>query len=623
MHRPPVQVPQPTGDARARRRRISRRDRLGLLATLALALALALGAAPAAGAAQAAPPGPGPCPAPLPVAQVARDMTGYGLTVSAGTQPERFTVKVLGVLADGVAPDVDMIVVETDSPALDKAHGIWAGMSGSPVFTDDGRWIGAVAYGLAVGPSKIGGLAAAEDMAKVLDEGARADAQVRSTVQLPRELQAQVAASPDATASQAAAGLARLPVPLGVSGLGARRLGQVSDRLTGGDASLAPYPAAAAANGVGADPAEIVPGGNFAASISTGDVTAGGVGTTTVVCDGAALAFGHPFQNVGPASFGAHTADAITIQDDPTLVPFKLANIGGMVGTVDQDRRSAIRAALGKGPAGIPVTSTATDRASGRSREGTTNANDTRYLHQIATLHLLSSLDGVLDRIGSGRSEVRWTATGTTANGKAWTLTRDNRFAYEKDLANPFDDDIALVSIDELFRQLDQLRRTRLEQVRFTGVKIQAAVDSEWRGYRLGKVEAKVGSRWVVADRQHPITGRAGATTDVRVHLLPDRGQGGELLVPLAIRVPSGSAGQEGTLEIGGGQGYQGPVGTSGEPGSFDQLLRSLKDAPHNDEVLAALVLTSEDEAAPAAATARGRTPQVVTGQATIPFRIR
>src|SRR4029453_9075320 len=144
------------------------------------------------------------------------------------------------------------------------------------------------------------------------------------------------------------------------------------------------------------------------------------------------------------------------------------------------------------------------------------------------------------------------------------------------------------------------------------------------RAYRLGKVEGKVGSRWRVADRRHPIPGQAGGVTHVRVQLLPDRGQGSQLTVALDLRVPRNARGQEGTLDIGGGQDYAGPVGaTTAEPTSFDAQLRTLKDAPHNNEVLGALVLPTEDEDAPPAATARKRTPQIVTGQATIPFVIR
>ena len=54
------------------------------------------------------------------------------------------------------------------------------------------------------------------------------------------------------------------------------------------------------------------------------------------------VAFGHPMNFDGPTSLSVHNADAIVIQDD-LIAPFKLANIGGLVGTLDQDRMTGIR----------------------------------------------------------------------------------------------------------------------------------------------------------------------------------------------------------------------------------------------------------------------------------------
>jgi hypothetical protein len=104
-------------------------------AAVAALLALGLLAAPAAG--QAAPADP--CPAAVPVSQVTAGLTGTGYTVSSGTTPEPFTARVIGVLEDGIAPGLDMSIVETDSPAIRAVGGIWFGMSGSPVYTGDGR----------------------------------------------------------------------------------------------------------------------------------------------------------------------------------------------------------------------------------------------------------------------------------------------------------------------------------------------------------------------------------------------------------------------------------------------------------------------------------------------------
>jgi hypothetical protein len=107
-----------------------------------LLLLLAIGAL-APTAAQAA-----PCLTPrMPLDEVATDSSApggfeaHGLTVSRGKHIEEFPVTVLGVLKDGVGIGHDMIIVNVhDYAAMDDpthgVHGIWAGMSGSSVYTN-------------------------------------------------------------------------------------------------------------------------------------------------------------------------------------------------------------------------------------------------------------------------------------------------------------------------------------------------------------------------------------------------------------------------------------------------------------------------------------------------------
>ena len=57
--------------------------------------------------------------------------------------------------------------------------------------------------------------------------------------------------------------------------------------------SIVAYRGASAAAVPAADPAEIVLGGNSPPRFLYGDVTVGGVGTTSYVCDDRAVAFGH------------------------------------------------------------------------------------------------------------------------------------------------------------------------------------------------------------------------------------------------------------------------------------------------------------------------------------------
>ncbi|MEJ7707353.1 MAG: hypothetical protein WKF82_08810 [Nocardioidaceae bacterium] len=113
------------------------------------------------------------CPRAIGVSGVTRDMPVHGLTVSSGTTPDSFDGRVLGVLQDGIAPGLDMIMVKLSGSEITDASGnvdkgIWAGMSGSPVYTDDGRLVGAVAYGLSWAPSDVAGVTPGAEMRELL-----------------------------------------------------------------------------------------------------------------------------------------------------------------------------------------------------------------------------------------------------------------------------------------------------------------------------------------------------------------------------------------------------------------------------------------------------------------------
>ena len=71
------------------------------------------------------------------VEDVPSALRALDIVVHASTEPEPFGVQVLGVLSDALGPGRDMIVADVTSPAIEAAGGIWAGMSGSPVYVGD------------------------------------------------------------------------------------------------------------------------------------------------------------------------------------------------------------------------------------------------------------------------------------------------------------------------------------------------------------------------------------------------------------------------------------------------------------------------------------------------------
>ena len=97
------------------------------------------------------------------------------------------------------------------------------------------------------------------------------------------------------------------------------------------------------------------PGDPIGASLIQGDLAMAGTGTVTLVEEGRVYAFGHPFYNLGRAQLPMTRAHVTTLL--PSLaISSRLATIGPVLGTIDQDRSTGIYGSLGSGPELIPVT---------------------------------------------------------------------------------------------------------------------------------------------------------------------------------------------------------------------------------------------------------------------------
>lgn len=447
-----------------------------MVASLAAVIIVAAGSAvPAAG--QTAPPPD--CPQPVPIEEVTRGMTGIGRTVVSGRDPEPFSATVLGVLRDALGPGRDMIVADVSSPAIDEAGGIWAGMSGSPVYVGE-RLLGAVAYGLSEDDSSIAGLTPAQDLLNLLQYPVALPEPVPASrsIELTPELYRRVEASEGEGASST---LRALQVPLSVSGgRGSRIIGRAIARE--GLPYIA-YAGSSASSGEGVEAtatSTLQPGDSFAGSFSYGDITIAEIGTTAVVCNEMAVAFGHsiyPFFPQGKTEMGANEAEVLTIVDNPN---FKLATVEELVGTVDQDRLAGVRALLNVIPGTVPVRSTVTAEDFGRTLTGETNVVVEKMVPTIASVHMVDSVDSAFDQVGTGSLDATWTITGTRESGATWSLTRTNQYASEEDVARE--------SFGELTGNLFALFYNGHEEVHFTEVTADVSVREAIDRYVIGGV---------------------------------------------------------------------------------------------------------------------------------------
>ncbi len=528
---------------------------------------------------------PSDCPAIKPVSELQRGMTGEGRTVSSGRTLETFQVEILGVLPNGIGPGRDMIVVEAHSPAIDEVGGIWFGMSGSPVYVD-GKLIGAIAFGLSGGPSPIGGVTPAQNMLDLLSYPAEPQGASARRVRLPDEMRREIARR-EGTSTSEVGDLKRLLLPLSISGLSPHAFDHVAELIANEKAPLLPYAGGSRQATPPGTPADLVPGSSFASVLSYGDVTTAGVGTTTIVCGGRALAFGHPFSFApqGSTVLGANLADALAIVDDE-FGPYKLANIAEGVGIVDQDRFAGIRATLGPNPPTIPIISNISAPDIARSRTGQTDVVDSEFVPGLAFAHVLGNIDMTFDEIGEGSSSLQWTVSGTREDGSPWQLNRSNLYASEFD--------ISVDSVFELQNQLFSLFFNEFDDIGFTGINVSASVTDEIKLYTISKVEAAADGADLEEVRK--IRARPGQRIKLRI-TLDSKTSETDKVVDMNLRLPNDAEGDAFIDIVGGreeqfsgdcffeGQDCFDP--NSGKIESFDELLASLADKPKNNDLIA------------------------------------
>ena len=324
----------------------------------------------------------------MPIEEVRPGMVGVGRTDFSGTTLEDFKVNILGVLRNVIAPKRSLILARLEGGPLAKS-GVIAGMSGSPVYID-GRLVGAVSYSLGqFSTEAIAGITPIADMidATMMPAAARASRPVALTwPATPRQLidiwsadlgrsrafvddpsQAMVLSGGSADLSRMGAMLRPIAVPMVASGFDVSVMDPISPAFTA--AGFVPM-SSAQSLGVGAaggNDHKLAPGDALGVALMTGDFELGATGTVTHVDGDRVYAFGHPLYNLGPTEFPMTKAEVQVVL--PSLMSSsKLASFGDVVGTIQQDRSTAIAGRLGAGPSLIPVTITLnSDRGPSRS----------------------------------------------------------------------------------------------------------------------------------------------------------------------------------------------------------------------------------------------------------------
>src|SRR5947208_3468817 len=493
---------------------------------VALVLAVAIPALAAAGTP----------PEILPLDQIKPGMMGVGRTVFEGTRIEDFKVQIIGVL-ENIGPKQSLILARLDGGPLEKT-GVIAGMSGSPVFID-GKLVGAVSYGFPFSKETICGItpigemiedtstdtprsASARFRTASLGPGPHALAAPLDRASLMAAIQRPLSSVPLAGAAGqlppalAAESMRPLSLPLVFSGFDASAFEWAKGVFSG--LGFTPM---MGAGSVGKPPAplpDLQPGGALGVSLIEGDMDLSVTGTITHTDGERVYAFGHPFYNLGPTQFPMRKAYVYSVF--PSLYQsWKISSPADPVGTIEQDRGTAIAGRLGKTPRMIPVS----------VRISTSRGQDRRYSFRMVDDELFSpvlayvSLASVLqaNERAFGTSTIQVDAKLTLAGGREVRV--EDLFTQEQ----PATQAAALVAAPVAYLMTNDFERVTVD-------KLDIDVSS------LETIQtASLQRAWF--ERTGPV--RAGSTVPLKVLLRTYRGDTVSETIPVTVpaTAPAGS----------------------------------------------------------------------------------
>ena len=354
----------------------------------------------------------------FPLEDLRPGMKGVARTVFSGSDTQEFGVEILGVLPGFPGPRQSAIIARLSGPNVEKT-GVFAGMSGSPVYIDN-KIVGAIAFSFPFSKEPIAGITPIKQMIDLFNKGTENQnnrpkdprpvsfAQLASVDWKPSLPKPAITGAPFLAPVSAGSPLMPLlgqqmtPIatPLVFSGISQESLGLFAPQLLangllpvsgiGGAAAITPL-------------AEVTektfpPGSSISVQLVRGDYSLAAAGTVTLRDGDRIYAFGHPFLSLGASDMPMTESSVVTVIANAAN-SFKLAVPGRMVGSISQDRASGIYGLLRQAPKMIPVKvnlHTSRDRTETFSYEVANDSFLTPLLLNITVFNTITSSERVL-----------------------------------------------------------------------------------------------------------------------------------------------------------------------------------------------------------------------------------
>lgn len=290
-------------------------------------------------------------PPTFPISDIKPGMHGEVYTIFQGDQVEKVDLEVIGILNDALGPKQDVILVKLLGDKAEKT-GVAAGMSGSPVYFD-GKLAGALS--LKIGNFTKDAIGGVTPIASMFDVAKSSD--VPAVPIKTSAANSQATGFVQSTAVGAGSGQFLIPIetPLISAGLYPQTLAQFKDQLASwGIAAMAGGNAAPAPTD-----AQLKPGDMIGMDLVRGDLSLSAGCTVTSVEGDRVYACGHPLFGFGAVSIPISRAHVVmTLASEQAST--KVISTGGTIGTLTQDRQTAVMGKLGPAPAMIPLDLTLT-----------------------------------------------------------------------------------------------------------------------------------------------------------------------------------------------------------------------------------------------------------------------
>lgn len=214
--------------------------------------------------------------------------------------------------------------------------------------------------------------------------------------------------------------------------------------------------------------AKLYPGSALGVAVVYGDFTVGATGTVTAVDGNRVLAFGHPFMHRGNVNFFMTDASVVgTVHG--VSDGMKLANVGSIIGRVNQDRSSGISGTIGEFPSVVPVRVTVHDRSLGRDESfGAQIAYDEDFVPSLAAGIAYASMAKTSDNLGESTAKVFFSVS--TNAVKDGIFSRDNMYYAPSDVGQN--------AVGEISQALSLITANTEQESDITDVKVDITVSA-------------------------------------------------------------------------------------------------------------------------------------------------